>query len=210
MGHKFAIKKVLDDALSRLRKYYTSDLSAWEDWDRRAKYVDVGASNHLLAIEAAYLTDTPSILPTAFLEICPHIETHIVTLSTPDADSQRGLTADRVVQATTRKAALTANVTTRLLAIHTAVPAPQCATQERCVLATQQLLRADVRSGIFGFLCACEAAFQPLYARYWGNFEDELCSLCRDESRDTDEELQRSAWKNLPHFFGLEIDDWSG
>ena len=28
MGHEFGIQKVLDDALSRLKKYYTSDLSA--------------------------------------------------------------------------------------------------------------------------------------------------------------------------------------
>ena len=85
MGHEFGIQKVLDDALSRLKKYYTSDLSAWEDGDRRANFVTVGPTDHLLAIQAAYLTNTPSILPTAFLEMCHRVEDHIVTLSSCSA-----------------------------------------------------------------------------------------------------------------------------
>ena len=208
MGHRFAIPKVLNDAISRLKKYYTSDLTTWGDAERRTKFVNVGATDHLLAIQVAYLTDTPSILPAAFLEMCPHVENNIVTLSTCDADNQGGLTAERIVQATTGKAALTASVTTRLLAIHTSVPASQCATQEHCAIAAQQQLRADVRSGIFAYLCTYDAALEPLYTRCWGQLEDELCSLCRDESRAADERLRKSAWKNLPDFFGLQVDDW--
>ena len=208
MGHRFAIPKVLNDAISRLKKYHTSDLTTWGNAERRAKFVNVGATDHLLMIQVAYLIDMPSILPTAFLDMCPHVENHIVTLSTCDADNQGGLTAERVVQATAGKAALTASVTTRLLAIHTAVPASQCATQERCEIAAQQQLRADVRSGIFAYLCTYDAALEPLYTRCWGLLEDELCSLCRDESRAADERLLKSAWKNLPDFFGLQVDDW--
>ena len=88
------------------------------------------------------------------------------------------------------------------------MPASQCATQERCAIAAQQQLRADVRSGIFAYLCTYDAALEPLYTRCWGQLEDELCSLCRDESRAADERLLKSAWKNLPDFFGLQVDDW--
>ncbi|KAM5541916.1 hypothetical protein V8D89_004226 [Ganoderma adspersum] len=205
MGHKFAIKKVLDDALSRLKKHYTSDLSVWEDRERRAKFVTVAPTDHPLAIQAAYLTNTPSILPTAFLEMCHCVEGHIMTLSTCGTGCQYGPIASDVVQATTGRAALTANVTARLLAIHASVPAPQCRTQERCALVAQHLLRAEIRSGVHAGICTWEAAFQPLCTRYWGRFEDQLCALCRDKSRAEDEQLRTLAWKNLPGFFGLPV-----
>ena len=210
MGHEFGIQKILDDALSRLKKYYTSDLSAWEDGDRRAKFVTAGPTDHLSAIQVAYLTNTPSILPTAFLEMCHSVEDHIVTLSTCDAGCQCDLTPDDVVKATMGRAALTADVTARLLAIHASVPAPQCSTPERCAFVAQRLLQADVRSGIPGDICTWEAAlkFQPLYMRYWGKFEDQLCASCRTKSRAEDERLRKSAWRNLPQFFRLEVEDW--
>ena len=75
MGHKYAIPKVLNDALSRLKRYYTSDLSTWSDKPRRAKHVSVSFEDYLRVIEVAYLTNTTSILPSAFLDMAYWVET---------------------------------------------------------------------------------------------------------------------------------------
>ena len=67
MAHKYMVQDVLDDALSRLKKYYTSDLSAWQNSSFRARYVKAKKERAPTAIALARLTDTPSLLPTAFL-----------------------------------------------------------------------------------------------------------------------------------------------
>ena len=67
IAHKYVVRDVLDDALSRLKKYYTNDLSAWQDSGTRARYVSAEDADAPIVIQLARLTDTPSLLPTAFL-----------------------------------------------------------------------------------------------------------------------------------------------
>ena len=67
MAHKYAVQDVLDHALSRLQKYYTNDLAAWRDAATRARYIQVNDAQAFGVIELARLTNTPSLLPTAFL-----------------------------------------------------------------------------------------------------------------------------------------------
>ncbi|KAI1787711.1 hypothetical protein LXA43DRAFT_1097993 [Ganoderma leucocontextum] len=207
MGHKYAIHKVLNDALSRLKKYYTSDLGAWADEQRRTRYVAVGDADHLLAIEVAYLTNTLSILPTAFLEMCSLIERHIVTLSTCEA--QCGLTAERVVQALNGKVALTANVTTRLLAMHSAVPVPRCQNQGHCTMIAQEVRRTVyARVGSLQLRNMFGHVWHPLYTYFWGSFVARLCPSCKNASVAVDEEMRQKAWTGLPGSFGLSVDGW--
>ncbi|KAM5531292.1 hypothetical protein V8D89_015047 [Ganoderma adspersum] len=67
MAHKYAVPDILDHALSRLKKYYTNDLVAWQNSDARARYVAAKDRHALMVIKLARLTNTPSLLPTAFL-----------------------------------------------------------------------------------------------------------------------------------------------
>ncbi|TBU29247.1 hypothetical protein BD311DRAFT_777621 [Dichomitus squalens] len=64
MAHKYDIKDVLDDALSRLKKYLPKDLSAWQDSSARARYVFSNSIRDVMdIIPLARLTNTPSLLP---------------------------------------------------------------------------------------------------------------------------------------------------
>ncbi|KAI1787715.1 hypothetical protein LXA43DRAFT_1028058 [Ganoderma leucocontextum] len=208
MGHKYAIPKVLNDALSRLKRYYTSDLSLWDDQDRRGRYVTVGAKDHIPTIQVAHLTNTPSILPSAFLDMAYFAEDDIVTLSKCGAQCQCGLSPELVRQALRGKAAIIANITGRLLAIHTVVPASKCPTPERCTMVAHQVLRTEIWMGGFRTKCSIVTVFQPLCAWYWREVKDRLCPSCMNASRTTDEDLRKSEWKELPRFFSLKIDDW--
>lgn len=65
LGHKYAIQDLLDDALSSLRKLYPSSFLKYtlqQDWGSHASPRDA-----ITAIHLARLTNTPSILPAAFL-----------------------------------------------------------------------------------------------------------------------------------------------
>ncbi|EJF57994.1 hypothetical protein DICSQDRAFT_68002, partial [Dichomitus squalens LYAD-421 SS1] len=68
MTHKYAVEEFLEEALSRLQKYYTNDFSAWRDRAARGtRYVHVEDNDAL----GVYLARTPNKHPvpppTAFL-----------------------------------------------------------------------------------------------------------------------------------------------
>ncbi|TBU44939.1 hypothetical protein BD309DRAFT_957268 [Dichomitus squalens] len=207
MGHKYAIPSILNDALSRLKKYYPSDLSAWENYPQRARYVTIRPPDFLLAVQVARLTNTFSILPSAYLEMSRHAE-QLVMMLPEFHDGQLGLTAEIITQALRGKAALIEGVTSRILAISTAVPAPQCPTQSQCALLAHGLLGRLNVSGEIETKLSCEVALQPLYDWFWGVAANALCACCQEASRRVDEEMRQRVWKTLPQHFRLEVDGW--
>ena len=184
MGHKYAILKVLNDALSRLKRYYTSDLSIWSDRSRRAEYVSVSFNDYLQAIEVAYLTNTSSILPSAYLDMANLVDTDILKLSDCDGQYQCGLTPKLVQRVVVEKAAIIANMTSRMISLHTAVPALECLTADHCVMIAHQALRLRGLWHVLFYL-----HLQPLYQWHWLSHEHQLCPSCQDASGAKDLEL---------------------
>ena len=207
MGHKYAIPSILNDALSRLKKYHTSDLSSCENYPQRARYVTTRPPDFLLAVQVARLTNTPSILPSAYLEMSRHAEQLVMMLPEFHGE-QLGLTAEIVTQALRGKAALIEGVTSRILAISTAVPAPQCPTQSQCAMLAHGLLGRLNVSGEIEIKLSCEFALQPLYEWFWGVAANALCTCCQEASKRVDEEMRQRVWKTLPQHFRLEVDGW--
>ncbi|PIL33321.1 hypothetical protein GSI_04772 [Ganoderma sinense ZZ0214-1] len=73
-----SLVRVLDDALSRLKIYYTNDLAAWQDPDARARYVAARDADAPTGILLALITNTLSLLPAAFL-VCTELMTAYCT-----------------------------------------------------------------------------------------------------------------------------------
>ncbi|KAI0657090.1 hypothetical protein C8Q70DRAFT_1157923, partial [Cubamyces menziesii] len=69
MSHKYGVQDIYDTALSRLKKFYTSDFETWCDVEGRKHYVQTSPADALAVIEIAHITDNPSLMPSAYL-IC--------------------------------------------------------------------------------------------------------------------------------------------
>ena len=69
LSHKYQMDELLTQAMSHLRDYYTSDFDEWSKLDRKTT-ISPTPADAVSAINIAALTQTPSILPVAFLEAC--------------------------------------------------------------------------------------------------------------------------------------------
>ena len=69
LGHKYAIPDVLDDALSRFKQYYPNNITSYHlgRGSLRSDVIIARPQDAITAIHLARLTNTPSILPAAFL-----------------------------------------------------------------------------------------------------------------------------------------------
>ncbi|TFK89065.1 hypothetical protein K466DRAFT_487650 [Polyporus arcularius HHB13444] len=68
MGHKYKLEHAVDAVLEYLQPYYPSRLTDWEAM--RAGPPSFSALDHIGVVNIARLTDTPALLPVAFLHCC--------------------------------------------------------------------------------------------------------------------------------------------
>ena len=69
LSHKYQINQLLSQALSHLTEYYTDKFDEWCK-PNRITSLKPEPIDAISAINIAALTQTPSILPLAFLEVC--------------------------------------------------------------------------------------------------------------------------------------------
>lgn len=215
MAHKYCVRTVLRDALSRLQKYYSNDSSAWLDDDKRAKYV--AAPEPQSAIQTitllAPLTRTPSLLPAAFLTCCSRIEALIAehpSPSTPGPGSgaARGMCPEDIMRVINGSAALTRAGVDHIVEIATAIPAKKCVSDSSCARVAREALAAREKDGSLNEMQNYSAAFRPVFAWFWGTSSAKLCAPCRGLSKRRDEERCREAWLKLPAMLNIEVPGW--
>ncbi|KAI0657089.1 hypothetical protein C8Q70DRAFT_1055981 [Cubamyces menziesii] len=223
LGHKYQIQDIVDDGVARLKRFYPIDYCEWEDRAIRSVYVTATGADAPEAISLAYLTDTPSILPTAYLT-CATLgsEPPPVEGEDEDEDEDGGETAEdhsllslvrtlapsdleRVISG---KLALGRSRAVRLLSILRAVPAPYCTREERCMIAHQRNLR-ECRVDDFKHAVDGAQAFEPLHEWLWESVDEvALCGACATESSQIDERMALGTWCELPSMFNLSVEGW--
>ncbi|PIL33271.1 hypothetical protein GSI_04721 [Ganoderma sinense ZZ0214-1] len=214
MAHKYAIQDVLDDALSRLKRYYTNDLSLWRDPDARARYVTATAHDAPAAVELARLTNTPLLLPTALL-VCVGLaetysvaddgsggaaESHVATLSVPERA--------RLVHV---KGYLTQACATRALYLVAAVPSAGCASRRACTASKEALLEEFREPGNVYSLRVRHIsdgnALTPIAEKLWQDDDwERFCGVCREALAKMDAKGVKALWSTLPALFEVDID----
>ncbi|KAM5531294.1 hypothetical protein V8D89_015049 [Ganoderma adspersum] len=215
MAHKYAVRDVLEHALSRLQRYYTNDLAAWRDFDSRARLVVTKPEHAPTVVELARLTNTPALLPTAFL-ICTELltsyrqprvggplEFKVAALPVPD---QAVLIA--------AKGYLINVCAERTLCLLAAIPCPGCTRPAACRAAKEAPLVA-LRNGTASWapLFYEHDPFQPMTATFWDEGHWSMfCGSCWKSLTNTDEVETKWAWSGLPGMFGVKIDEdgWPG
>ena len=204
MGHKYGIAHILNDALGRLKKYYPSDQATWLDVSGRAKHVTAAPLDAITAIELARLTDTPSIIPTAYLVCCDQIKTRdgtIVHRLDPE-DASRVLWAH---------AALGRYAANRILSLSVTMPCSTCESPVSCSQASRRLTRARclaIPVDSAWRKMDHRSVFAPLDDWFLGDSMPRPCPQCVAAVRTYDLEERTRLWKILPAILKTEVPDW--
>ncbi|KAI0328033.1 hypothetical protein GY45DRAFT_1255899 [Cubamyces sp. BRFM 1775] len=219
MGHKYQVQDIVDDGVARLKRFYPIDYCEWEDRAIRSVYVTASGADAPEAIALAHLTDTPSILPTAYLA-CATLDSEWRAVEgdaedgseTAEVDSLLSLVhtlapsdLERVISG---KVALGRSRAVRLFSILRAVPSEFCTRGERCALALQKNLQ---ECPIEEFKHAVDGAevFDPLHEWLWESSDEfVLCGPCTTESSQLDKRMTLEAWCELPSMFNLCVEGW--
>ncbi|KAI1781684.1 hypothetical protein LXA43DRAFT_847004, partial [Ganoderma leucocontextum] len=188
LAHKYVIQDVLDDALFRLRKYYTDDLAAWQDLDSRAHYVTTDGLDATTVVELARLANTPPLLPSAFL-VCTKLAAGY--WKGPDGILKSTLSSLSVVdqaQVAAAKAYLARSCAIRMLRLLATVPCTDCTTRGTCKAARQGPLDALRDSDVLpGPPLSSLDAMKPMAESFWSDVQWRgLCRGCREAAVETD------------------------
>ncbi|PIL33272.1 hypothetical protein GSI_04722 [Ganoderma sinense ZZ0214-1] len=208
MAHKYAVQDVLDHALSRLKKFYTNDLAAWQDPDARARYVAAKDQHALTVVQLARLTNTPPLLPTAFL-LCTKLLATLARMKqgVPVALGVSSLPVPDQLTIISAREYLLHMCAERTLHLLAGAPCTACTTLAVCSL-TREAPLSSIRDGhafpappLFR-----RDVLQPMAATLWGDRWHMFCDNCREALTEADGKESKWVWRNLPRIFGVKLD----
>ena len=200
MAHKYAVQDVLDHALSRLKKYYTNDLAAWRDVSTRARYVTAKDMHAFGVIQLARLTNTPSLLPTAFLTCTKILTSRQLKGRVPVALGISLLPVPDQLLLISAREELLHTCSERTLRLLAAVPRSSCTTPAACRAAREAPLSAIRERNAFPEPpISHRDVLAPMAMTLWDEMHwDTFCGTCQVALVATDEAESRWIWKNLP------------
>ncbi|KAI0737102.1 hypothetical protein C8Q80DRAFT_1214675 [Daedaleopsis nitida] len=204
LAHKYAIPSVLNDALARLKKHFPVDLAAWQDAKTRSQYVVATPKDSITAIQLACLTNTLSILPTAYLACYGAMTDGQVPLDTSFA-----LDLPTIVEIMRGVENVIGYAANRLLYLTVVVPSAACKTPHVCMVTCRTLAGAHQFGEVTAYdRMACHAALRPIADWFLKHPTAQLCKACTAGMQRYDREQIDDTWNKLPGMFGLDVEDW--
>ncbi|KAI0669060.1 hypothetical protein C8Q78DRAFT_978985 [Trametes maxima] len=209
LSHKYQIDQLLAQALAILTEFYTDNFNEWIKPYRETTLV-ANSLDAVSAINIAHLTNTPSILPLAFLHAtrsgssimrgCCRDDSLIEGLAYPDLER---LFDGRVMFLQT--------VSRSVARIFRPQVDPACKESKKCL----KVLLEKARS--------VDECLEALYAnptrvRTWADafrvpghpMASRLCECCCDMVEDREQTERQNVWNDIPRMFGLEpVEGWA-
>lgn len=221
MGHKYSIPKIMNDALSRLKKYYPITLSAWDEVATRKGYVVAEPTDAFEVVRLARLTEIPSLLPSALFTCCEEM----CALSTKDdrfpPEGQlllHGLTVPdsrRLIKGRENLALGVVERILKLITLYSSLPSNYRSSHRACAEKVTAIFEFRALDGSFFKNTRYHAALQPLTEWFFANPTDPTaqqaalqCESCVNFLKRTDEGLRAEAWNHLPETFDLHVNGW--
>ncbi len=204
VGHKYAVQPVLNDALARLKKYYTSDIPAWLDVEGRNCFVsDVKPRDAATVIQLARLTNAPILLPTAYfiasqLTSTVHENGNKLALALFSPEDTAFLVTARI--------RLVKVAYARMMSLVTCLPNVLCETPQACMKTGLCALSMNRTTNTANE----DKIFDLMQDRFWDVLAGQrsVCAECRAHSDDYDARLRSAMWSLLPAHFKLKVDGW--
>ncbi|KAI0713880.1 hypothetical protein C8Q76DRAFT_620707 [Earliella scabrosa] len=207
LGHKYAIPDVLDDALSRFKQYYPNNITSYHlgRGSLRSDVIIARPQDAITAIHLARLTNTPSILPAAFL-VCTTLGEELFKAA---ADPTSGLAAEDLMRIVNGKVALARETGKSVVAVFKALA--ECESQcpsGRCADSLSYLLASRGLDDFTHFLRlspldhnmdACPSFFQT------AQHGQLLCEQCKQNLRSAMSLRELNVWRELPKIFDLSV-----
>ena len=222
MGHKYSIPKIMNDALSRLKKYYPIALSAWDEGGTRDGYVIAGPTDAFEVVRLARLTETPSLLPSAFFACCENMCTLSIKDDRipPGPEGQlllHGLSVQdsrRLIKGPENLALWVVERILTLIAKYSNLPSDYRSSHRSCAEKVTVIFNVRALDGSFFKNTRYHAALQPLVEWFFANPTDPTgrpglqCESCLKFLKRTDEKSRAEVWSHLPETFDLHVNGW--
>ncbi|KAI0669061.1 hypothetical protein C8Q78DRAFT_978943 [Trametes maxima] len=226
LDHKYELTDLYAQATGYLSEYYTSNYDAWASETNASRW-EPEPIHAISAIALARLTNTPSILPTAFY-VC-------ATLS--PSEIMEGYTRrDGVIERLSKedmKRCL--NLRDRLVNAHTVItltlfkaPSKTCTARhsamsnrmpsvtgcaaflgallERCTLGS--FSRTLTSPGALMSWVPCIEYYSSLATLREIGLRTALCAECKTHFEENDEQKRRAVWNELPRLIGITVNGW--
>ncbi|KAL7278468.1 hypothetical protein ACG7TL_007467 [Trametes sanguinea] len=214
LDHKYELPSLYAEALSHLTTYYTIDFNAWIS-GRNAKMWKPEPVHAIGAISLARLTNTLSILPTAFYELCTLDPSSLLRGYTSRDGTVHRLSEsdlelclkmrDHLTFSNARVAFMLFKYNPRDCMNGQAISISPCSSTLRMVLEQSGMCKLPhfvaSRRVLDGWLANVDHYMASLGAR-------NLCNKCRSELETREKALRHQVWCKLPEFLGLTIEGW--
>ena len=203
LSHKYHVADAQRQALSTLKLYFTDSFDDFESFGEDGLF-HMKWADAIGAVNLARLTDTRSILPTAFYQCCELGDGVIDGCQRPDGHVEHlGFEDRRICMA--GRIALVREARALVFRIFQETPSHRCLSRRICRSALHAML---VRAAVE------KAPVEPAVLRPWTTFIDEqadrlkLCGRCRRMLWARELDVRKEIWARLPGIFGMYILGW--
>ncbi|KAI1792548.1 hypothetical protein LXA43DRAFT_325643 [Ganoderma leucocontextum] len=195
LSHKYQVDDIFQQAMSLLKKYYTTRPDCLE------KTLPFTTTHAIGAANLAVLTETPVILPSALFH-CASLGPSVLDGWTRDDGSVEHLSHTDVRRALGARDRLIKESFYGLKEIFGGAPSVHCSNAATCRNQLREILLRAMDLGDLAFEPA--GIFEP-----WNLSEiKSLCTACSKEVRERQDVVVSKLWRNLPGFFGLQVQGW--
>ncbi|KAI0691717.1 hypothetical protein C8Q76DRAFT_634747 [Earliella scabrosa] len=206
LAHKYNVEDVEKQAIQSLRRRYTDDFDALTTTEyaacRPLKLRLAHLPNAIGAINLARLTDTPSILPTAFYFCCQLLGRVIDGYTRRDGTVEK-LSDDDLKRCIDGRDKLARAAGAYILRVIRTTPKTGCPNPSSC-----QAILLDIHSEATHDPDVCSAALFDTIWNEWLMAYGGLCKLCLDSMLDRELFERRGMWGRLPAMFDLKLEGW--
>ncbi|KAI0938373.1 hypothetical protein AcV5_000067 [Taiwanofungus camphoratus] len=207
LAEKYQIEDLRDDALARMKSWFTDDFSVWSDltkFDGNAA-IQCEPSDAIEAVNLARHTQTDSMLPAA-LYLCCQLPTRLLLQGVTRADgSVERLSQEDQERCFDARSRLVLRRLTANDCIYSLDVCDACKDNSACKaeLGTMSAVvnEEDVCREVYDY-SVLHSSRPYIEAR------SSLCQECRDFVKSRDLEERRKIWNKLPQYTGVTVPDW--
>ncbi|OJT09463.1 hypothetical protein TRAPUB_14066 [Trametes pubescens] len=198
LGHKYQMTRLLEQALTYLKTYYTNDYDAWqkkESWNPPGFHDEdaIGVVNL-----ARFLGET-SLLPTALLACC-QLGRDLINGFAREDGTREQLTLDDIGLCLEAKPRLVQESSRTVLHVFEPMASVRCLSAGKCRGGFRRILKMveDRVADVVG-----TDPFRYLFKALGADADGELCQNCRAMAESREYAETRRVWARLPEILGI-------
>ncbi|KZT72354.1 hypothetical protein DAEQUDRAFT_723053 [Daedalea quercina L-15889] len=218
ISHKYGVKDVLDEALTRMKSCFSDRLGDWEDTVEVEGFASILRASMgtalmtydwpdaIAAVNIARLTETESILPIA-LYMCCQLDTEDIMngVKRKDGTVERLAPAD-IMKCLDARQTLTHDTVVFASHMFEPVTSSECSGPD-CGTHLQELRDVDISYGDASSACL-DSWDLWLHMDPTGDFSG-LCSSCQGMVWSREAEERREIWGRLPEIMGVNVQTYT-